>query len=326
MIRHSNVLRALGSLATSCIIGVIIGLTPCAVAQNGELQLTPGPFSAEWVEIVHVSMTMSPNEVGILSISLRNRTHHSLWATIVVRTPDPTQDCEITGELEAGRAEIFTCSQRVLFPKKDYRLVVQIYKNDGARTLQGSLQTTFRFRKSDADSSDAQVSSVEPYLPTVSPVDSARCLSEGDRVRMYTSTTAGRITGRITALDDTTVTVAVASGRGKNRMVLHRRDITGMEIRWGGRPRSTNILIGTALGAGVGALVGLASGDDDPSVFLALKAEEKALIFAVPLALVGALIGLALPAEDWQPAPQDCIGVSVWPVPGRAGLSLTYSF
>jgi hypothetical protein len=109
-------------------------------------------------------------------------------------------------------------------------------------------------------------------------------------------------------------------------MVLHRRDITGMEIRWGGRPRSTNILIGTALGAGVGALIGLASGDDDPSEFLALKAEEKALIFAVPLALVGALIGLALPAEDWQPAPQDCIGVSVWPVPGRAGLSLTYSF
>jgi hypothetical protein len=97
-----------------------------------------------------------------------------------------------------------------------------------------------------------------------------------------------------------------------------------MEIRWGGRPRSTNILIGTALGASVGALIGFAMGDTDDLIWG--HKEDKALTLAILLAPVGALIGLALPAEDWQPAPQHCIGVSVRPVPGRAGLSLTYSF
>lgn len=65
-------------------------------------------------------------------------------------------------------------------------------------------------------------------------------------------------------------------------VVLHKKGVIG---------RST--LIGFCIGAGVGALIGLASGDDDPNKnFLAYSAGQKAVGGAILVGGVGAIAGL----------------------------------
>ncbi len=345
MIRDSAIRLGLSALAISLVIGASVGWAPCAIAEGGEVTPTLGPFSSEWVEIVNIKVTVTPNEGGVLSIALRNKSEQSLWVTLVVRTPDPTQDREITGMLDAGGTETFKCSQTMLIPKKDYRLLVQIYKDEGLRTLLGSPETTFRFRKSDVDKFAALVASAIPPRPAGSSAEStvwlqpkdeggtalpaspqtAYPLRKGNRIRVNTSTAYGRFTGNVEAFDDSTITLSAVKDAGAT--VIRRQEITKLAVSAGRRgSRGGHAAAGGAIGAGVGALIGLASGDDDPSQFLPLTAGEKAVILAVPFALVGALIGVALPVEHWQQVPVDRVVVSVESVHGRAGLSLSYSF
>jgi len=345
MAQHSAIVRALSALAMFLVIGASAGWAPCAVATGGEVKPTLGPFSSEWVEIVNIEVTVLPSEGGVLSVTLRNKSEQPLWVTAVVRTPDPTQDRELTRKLDVGGTETYKCSQTVLIPKKDYRLFVQIYKNEGLVTLLGSAETTFRFRKSDVDKFDALVSSAVPPRPAGSPAEStvwlrpkddgetalpaspqtAYPLRKGDRIRVSTSTAYERFTGNVEAFDDTTITLRAVKDAGPT--VIRRQEITKLAVSVGQRgSRGGHAAAGGAIGAGVGALIGLASGDDDPSEFLPLTAGEKAVILAVPFALVGALIGVALPVEHWQQVPVDRVVVSVESVHGRTGLSLSYSF
>jgi len=90
--------------------------------------------------------------------------------------------------------------------------------------------------------------------------------------------------------------------------------------------------IGFASGAGIGALIGFASGDDPPGTFIRLNAEQKALVagsvLAVGGSLVGTLIGLAGP-ERWVHAtrPGETSRVSISPIVGsRVGLSAKFAF
>ncbi len=50
--------------------------------------------------------------------------------------------------------------------------------------------------------------------------------------------------------------------------------------------------LGVAIGGGLGAIIGLASGDDDSSTFFSFTAEDKAAFFGVALAVVGGGIGV----------------------------------
>ena len=81
--------------------------------------------------------------------------------------------------------------------------------------------------------------------------------------------------------------------------------------------------IGLLVGAGVGAVIGLASGDDRPGTFLGLTALEKARIGAVVFGAVGAVIGYVIASSGKH----DRLLVSVGPQrDGRFGLGLSGRF
>ncbi len=80
--------------------------------------------------------------------------------------------------------------------------------------------------------------------------------------------------------------------------------------------------IGLLVGAGVGAVIGLASGDDTPC-WIACTASEKAAIGAVMFGAVGAVIGYAIASSGKH----DRLLVSVGPQrDGRLGLGLSAGF
>ncbi len=86
--------------------------------------------------------------------------------------------------------------------------------------------------------------------------------------------------------------------------------------------------LGALTGTVAGALVGLSDGDDDPNSFLALRAEEKAMIagivFGMGGAIAGALIGLARGSTDVYTYDSPTIGLA--PTDGGAQLSVGVRF
>jgi hypothetical protein len=85
--------------------------------------------------------------------------------------------------------------------------------------------------------------------------------------------------------------------------------------------------IGAAVGAGIGIVGGLASGDDDPYQFMAFTAQEKAMLLGSILGAVGfaggVIVGVVAPHEHWRPIVRPAGGVGrVTPARARRGVSL----
>ncbi len=77
------------------------------------------------------------------------------------------------------------------------------------------------------------------------------------------------------------------------------------------------------VGAGVGAVIGLASGDDPRGTFLGLTASEKARIGAVLFGVVGAVIGYVIASSGKH----NRLFVSAGPQrDGRLGLGASVRF
>jgi hypothetical protein len=150
-------------------------------------------------------------------------------------------------------------------------------------------------------------------------------LRPGDRVRVHTANGSAEFVGTITAINETSI--ALERDRDGQSTLLHRKDITTLDVSVGTSSRGKHVLAGIAIGGGLGALIGLASGDDPESQFIAYSAGEKAVMLAIPLALAGTLIGLILPAGDqWQEVPMKHGEVSIDPATGAVGYSLVYRF
>ncbi len=128
-------------------------------------------------------------------------------------------------------------------------------------------------------------------------------LSEGARVRISAPVVAARpILGTVVGLDERTVDVAVI-GKG-DAVVVPRSAISRIDVGCGRRSRGRNALIGAGIGLGMGALLGLAHGGDDPEMWIAYSAGEYALMFAALGAPAGALVGAAVPPrERWRELP-----------------------
>jgi hypothetical protein len=150
-------------------------------------------------------------------------------------------------------------------------------------------------------------------------------LQPGDRVRVQTMSSQAAYVGTVVAADENTITID-GDEKGKP-IVLRQADVTRLDVSVGTRSRGTHVLAGIAIGGGLGALIGLASGDDPDSQFIAYSAGEKAVMLAIPLALAGTLIGLVLPAgEKWEEVPMNHGEVSIDPATGTVGYSLVYRF
>ena len=131
-----------------------------------------------------------------------------------------------------------------------------------------------------------------------------------------TSATAQEQLASITR-DVRTTTFAAAN----SVLVFHPGQGSGWCRRW--NPCLRGGAIGLLVGAGVGAVIGLASGDDPRGTFFGLTALEKARIGAVVFGVVGAVIGYVIASSGKH----DRLLVSVGPQrDGRFGLGLSGRF
>lgn len=177
--------------------------------------------------------------------------------------------------------------------------------------------------------------------------DDTAQLTSGTRVRVTVQTGGGRLVGTVLALDEKSLTLlgrvipspSPSPNRGlaqaelqvpgkADTTVLRREDITRVDVSAGLRSRGRGALNGVLIGAGAGALLGLAAGSDDQSSFMPLSAGAKAALWCVVLVPIGALIGAGRhPAEQWKELPPDRIRLSFAPVSGRgAAVSLAFVF
>jgi hypothetical protein len=152
----------------------------------------------------------------------------------------------------------------------------------------------------------------------------APSVEEGSRVRI-TAPSLG-LTEAVGIVQEATNEELVVQFEYPRRLAtVDRSDITGLDVSV---ERQRKVLkglgVGALVGAGSGVLIGLASGDDEG--FLALTAEEKAVIMGIGLGAVGGVVGLVVGALDrndvWSSALPIDLDVDVVPVlrSGGAGV------
>ena len=78
--------------------------------------------------------------------------------------------------------------------------------------------------------------------------------------------------------------------------------VTKLDVRTGGRSRWIE---GAGFGFLVGAVIGIASGDDPPSQLLAANAGQKAIVFGSLLGILGGVIGKGITSDQWAEVPLD---------------------
>jgi hypothetical protein len=115
---------------------------------------------------------------------------------------------------------------------------------------------------------------------------------------------------RLVELRADTIVVREALGDSVRPIVLATKDLDRLEVsarRVGGSSGFwKGARIGVLAGAVMGALIGLAEGDDNPGI-VTFQAEEKAMIYGVLLGgvagLVGGFIGSSQQADAWLEVP-----------------------
>ena len=108
---------------------------------------------------------------------------------------------------------------------------------------------------------------------------------------------------------------------------VERSEIVELEVSIQRQRRVLKSLgVGLLVGAGSGVLLGLASGDDPPEMFLAFTAEEKALVGGAMLGLtggvVGLIVGLVQRQDVWSPILPGDVDLTVLPLVRERGAGL----
>lgn len=144
-------------------------------------------------------------------------------------------------------------------------------------------------------------------------------LQIGDRIRIKTPVSSSAIKGTFVAADDAALTLA-PEGRDATHKKFARSEIVKLEVARGKR---RNVVWGAVGGAAVGLMVDLVAtaadqSDSGPCDFGAC------VILPAMGAAVGALVGLAIKTDRWDAVPADKLGLAV--LPTRHGVQLALSF
>ena len=154
----------------------------------------------------------------------------------------------------------------------------------------------------------------------------------GTRVRVNGRGSMGTITGSLVGIDGRRVTVRDAHGERS----LALRDITGIDVSRKPGRRGKYALVGMAVGAAAGFVLGAATNPDGckpspesyclfgPGPFF--SDNESGAMVGVPLGLVGAAIGALAGGERWKPADDPRLGVALAVRPGRMAAALSVRF
>jgi hypothetical protein len=143
-------------------------------------------------------------------------------------------------------------------------------------------------------------------------------LQIGDRIRIKTPVSSSAIEGTLVAVDDDALTLA-PEGRDTSHREFARSEIAKLEVA---RGKKKNVLWGALGGAVVGIAVDLiATGaEENPCDFGAC------VILPAMGASVGALVGLAIKTDRWETLPAKKMGVAILPTRHGVQLSLSVRF
>jgi hypothetical protein len=143
-------------------------------------------------------------------------------------------------------------------------------------------------------------------LAAVAPLQAAeRALPEpGARVRVITVAAGdtgpvgrGPQIGRLLSIDPEGLRLAVGGGR-KKLVTIELDRIASLEVARGGS-RTRRAAIGAGVGAAVGGVAGLGSGDD-PYSYVRLTAVQKGLILGAAAACLGGVLGALTHRTRWE--------------------------
>jgi hypothetical protein len=143
-------------------------------------------------------------------------------------------------------------------------------------------------------------------------------LQAGDRIRFKTPASSSAMKGTLVAVDDAALTLA-PEGRGTAHKTFARSEIANLEVA---RGKKRNVLWGALGGAAVGLAVDLVAtaaddADNDPCDYGAC------VVLPAMGAAVGALVGLAIKTDRWEAVPSEKLGLAV--LPNRHGVRLSLS-
>ena len=108
---------------------------------------------------------------------------------------------------------------------------------------------------------------------------------------------------------------------------VDRSEIAAIEVSTPGKRKVLkSVGVGFLVGAGSGALMGLASGDDPQQEWFAFTAEEKAVMMGVGLGLTGAAVGLIVGLvgrnDVWSPVLPANADLTILPVVREGGAGV----
>ena len=120
---------------------------------------------------------------------------------------------------------------------------------------------------------------------------SVKSIAPGEEVRVVVSG-RGSIQGSLQSVTDDSVVLNAGSGP----QTLGHRDVTRVSVKKKSH-RRRNALIGLAAGAGVGAVVGVAS---KCTGFCLISTGQITAVTTVAGALLGTIVGVVIPTGGWQ--------------------------
>jgi hypothetical protein len=152
-------------------------------------------------------------------------------------------------------------------------------------------------------------------------------LEPGRLVRIWTAgLSKPEFEGIVVSLDDSSITLDVA--RLHTRTTVLRDRIAALDVSAGPRSGARQALAGTLVGAVAGAATGLILASGEPDDFFQVTDEVYAVLYGALGALVGLLVGAALPAgQKWKKVPAERFKLSLsLPRGGGVGAKVSFGF